>query len=240
MSIMTGSLVFIGAGCASGGQVGVTAGDANGESALEGRSINLIGARAAISVDEETGKATTIMPATDGQEAAEAPQAPSGAWPRPTSFPGILPKEEIAGKQARIATSKGTVVVELLAGDSPKTVSNFVALAKSGYYDGLSFHRYVPGFVIQGGDPRGDGTGGPGYKFEDEPIKRDYAPGIMAMANAGPDTNGSQFFIVLEDSGARMLEPKYNIFGQVTSGMDVVRSLRQGDVMTSVVIEDKR
>jgi cyclophilin family peptidyl-prolyl cis-trans isomerase len=130
--------------------------------------------------------------------------------------------------------------MELLAEDSPKTVSNFVALAKSGYYDGLSFHRYVPGFVIQGGDPSGNGAGGPGYQFEDEPIKREYAAGIVAMANAGPNTNGSQFFIILEDSGARQLDLLYNIFGRVTSGMEVVRSLRQGDVMTSVVIEDKR
>lgn len=238
MALIFGSLTLVGAGCAGNGQVAVTAGDANSEAVLSGRPINLSGAQP-IRVDEKTGKAEAITRSA-GEPAPTTPApATDGAWPRPKSFPGVLPAKEITGKQARIATAKGNIVVELLGKEAPKTVSNFVALARSGYYDGLSFHRHVPGFVIQGGDPSGNGTGGPGYKFEDETVTREYAAGSVAMANAGPDTNGSQFFIVLEEGGAAALEKKYNLFGVVTSGMDVVLSLRQGDAMDSVKIEDK-
>jgi cyclophilin family peptidyl-prolyl cis-trans isomerase len=135
-----------------------------------------------------------------------------------------------------LETGKGTITFELLDSEAPKTVSNFVALAKSGFYDGLTFHRVVKGFVIQGGDPSGNGTGGPGYKFEDEPVRLDYKAGIVAMANAGPDTNGSQFFIVLEDQPT--LPKAYTIFGRVTAGMDAVQEIAVGDRMTKVTIED--
>jgi len=148
--------------------------------------------------------------------------------------PGVLPASEIAGKQVRLATKKGEIVFKLYEGEAPKTVSNFVYLANGGFYDGLTFHRVEPSFVIQGGDPSGNGTGGPGYRFEDEPVKRQYTAGIVAMANAGPDTNGSQFFIMLEDNP---LPPNYTIFGEVTKGMDVVRSIRVGDIMTKVSVE---
>lgn len=237
MAAITSSLIFIGAGCGSSGKVAVTAGDANGETALSsGHAINLSGATP-IRVDEETGKAEAVTEPPVDVPAEAHVEAQLGKCP--TSMQ-LLSDKEITGKQARFVTSKGAFTFELLAKDSPKTVSNFVALTNCGFYNGLTFHRYVPGFVIQGGDPQGDGRGGPGYKFEDEPIKRPYATGIVAMANAGADTNGSQFFIVLEESGAAALEPKYNIFGSVTSGMDVVASLRQGDVMTKVTIEEKK
>lgn len=150
---------------------------------------------------------------------------------------GILPDERIKNKVARITMPKGEIIFELYAEDAPKTVSNFVALAESGFYDGLTFHRVEPGFVIQGGDPQGTGRGGPGYRFEDEPVTREYLAGTVAMANAGPDTNGSQFFVCLED--LPNLPKAYTIFGQVIEGMDVVRSVEVGDVMTEVSIEDK-
>ena len=120
-----------------------------------------------------------------------------------------------------LATNKGDIDVEFYPEDAPVTVNNFVQLASAGYYDGTPFHRIVRGFVIQGGDPTGTGTGGPGYKFNDEPVKKDYERGTLAMANAGPNTNGSQFFIVLEDLRGR-LPKNYTIFGKVTGGMDIV------------------
>jgi cyclophilin family peptidyl-prolyl cis-trans isomerase len=125
---------------------------------------------------------------------------------------------------ATIHTTKGDIEVELFANDAPKAAKNFLDLARKGFYDGVIFHRVVPGFVIQGGDPTGTGTGGPGYKFEDEPFKGDYDRGTLAMANAGPNTNGSQFFICLADLRGR-LPKNYTIFGRVTKGMDVVDAI---------------
>lgn len=149
-------------------------------------------------------------------------------------FPGILPASQITNKKVVIKTEKGTITLELYPTDAPKTVSNFVYLANQKFYNGLKFHRYEPGFVIQGGDPKGNGTGGPGYKFVDEKVTRKYDKGILAMANSGPDTNGSQFFIMLENTP---LPPLYTIFGKVTSGLDVVDQIRAGDVMQSVTIK---
>lgn len=125
---------------------------------------------------------------------------------------------------ATIETNKGTVTAELFPADAPNTVNNFVCLADDGYFDGTPFHRIVKGFVIQGGDPTGTGMGGPGYKFNDEPVTRDYERGTLAMANAGPNTNGSQFFIVLDDLRGK-LPKNYTIFGQVTEGLDVVDAI---------------
>ena len=122
---------------------------------------------------------------------------------------------------ATIETNKGTVVAELFPSDAPNTVNNFVCLADDGYFNGTPFHRIVKGFVIQGGDPTGTGMGGPGYRFDDEPVSRDYERGTLAMANAGPNTNGSQFFIVLDDLRGK-LPKNYTIFGKVTEGLDVV------------------
>jgi cyclophilin family peptidyl-prolyl cis-trans isomerase len=137
--------------------------------------------------------------------------------------------------KATIETDKGAIEIELAVTGAPKAAANFIELAKKGYYDGVVFHRLVPGFVIQGGDgeyghidklDRGRlGTGGPGYKFADEPFEGDYVRGTVAMANAGPNTNGSQFFIVLEDLSGGRLPKKYTLFGKVTSGMDVVDAI---------------
>lgn len=148
-------------------------------------------------------------------------------------FPGSLAPEELINKKAVIETNKGTISFEIYP-ESTKSASNFIFLAKDGFYDGLTFHRVVPEFVIQGGDPKGDGSGGPGYQFEDEPVTRKYDKGIVAMANSGPDTNGSQFFIMLADNPD--LPPKYNIFGKVVEGQDVVDKIQIGDVMKKVTI----
>ena len=123
---------------------------------------------------------------------------------------------------AKIETTVGVIEIELLEDAAPKTVENFVTLAKKGFYDGVIFHRVVPGFVIQGGDPDGTGRGGPGYTFEDEPVTLGYARGTVAMANAGPNTNGSQFFIMLANYP---LPPNYTIFGLTTAGMGVVKKI---------------
>ncbi len=123
---------------------------------------------------------------------------------------------------ATLETNKGSIEVEFLPGEAPQTVNNFVCLARDGFYDGTPFHRVVKGFMVQGGDPTGTGTGGPGYRFADEAVQRPYTKGTLAMANAGPNTNGSQFFIMLEDYP---LPPNYTIFGRVVSGQEVVDAL---------------
>jgi cyclophilin family peptidyl-prolyl cis-trans isomerase len=123
--------------------------------------------------------------------------------------------------RAVLKTSEGAVGLELFPDDAPKTVDNFTRLAGEGFYDGITFHRVIPDFIIQGGCPRGDGTGGPGYQFEDEFNEHPMVRGALAMANAGPNTNGSQFFIVTADE-ASWLDGKHTVFGQVVSGQDVV------------------
>ncbi|MGH9138794.1 MAG: peptidylprolyl isomerase [Acidimicrobiales bacterium] len=139
---------------------------------------------------------------------------------------------------ATIQTDRGDIVCELDPGLAPGTVNNFVSLARDGYYDGLKFHRVVPEFVIQGGDPEGTGRGGPGYRFADEPVRGEYMLGAVAMANAGPDTNGSQFFICIDDCRSK-LQPLYNLFGYVIDGVDVAQSIQVGDVMQSVSITER-
>jgi peptidyl-prolyl cis-trans isomerase B (cyclophilin B) len=125
---------------------------------------------------------------------------------------------------ATMQTNHGTIELELFDDDAPKTVENFTKLAKDGFYDGVIFHRVIPEFMIQGGDPTGTGTGGPGYTFEDEFNQNKVVRGALAMANAGPDTNGSQFFIVVTES-APWLDGKHTVFGRVTSGMEVVDTI---------------
>lgn len=136
---------------------------------------------------------------------------------------------------ATIKTSMGDIVVELFAKDAPKTVNNFVFLSREKFYDGVIFHRIIKNFMIQTGDPKGDGTGGPGYRFEDElPVKRSYDPGIVAMANAGKNTNGSQFFICNGTSCKNLDQmPNYTQFGKVVAGMDVVQKLSSVEVVAS-------
>ena len=123
---------------------------------------------------------------------------------------------------AVIETTAGTLTADLFASDAPRTVNNFVFLAREGFYEGVIFHRVIEGFMIQGGDPTGRGTGGPGYKFADEPVTRAYTRGTLAMANAGPNTNGSQFFVMHADY---RLPPNYTIFGKLNAGMDVVDTI---------------
>ena len=135
-----------------------------------------------------------------------------------------------------LGTTKGEIVMDLDPRLAPNTVNNFVALARQGFYTGLTFHRVVPGFVIQGGCPEGSGRGGPGYRFADEPVKGNYRDGSVAMANAGPDTNGSQFFICMGDQPG--LPKQYNLFGQTISGLDIIPTISVGDVMETVTIEE--
>ena len=140
--------------------------------------------------------------------------------------------------KATLETNKGTIELTLYPEYAPKTVNNFVFLAHDGFYDGLTFHRVISNFMIQGGDPSGNGTGGPGYSFEDEtrgnPLTHEI--GVISMANAGPNTNGSQFFIT--HSPQPHLNGKHTVFGKVTKGMDVVNAIRQGDIMKKVTITE--
>jgi cyclophilin family peptidyl-prolyl cis-trans isomerase len=153
--------------------------------------------------------------------------APDGSSPKRQSFDGPPPMCIDPAKRytADMVTSKGTIRIALDPVSAPKTVNNFVVLARYHYYDGIVFHRVIPGFVLQGGDPKGTGTGGPGYKFEDElPKAGRYELGSLAMANAGPNTNGSQFFVISGPQGVR-LPPNYSLFGKAVSGLDVVAAI---------------
>ena len=129
---------------------------------------------------------------------------------------------------AKIRTSRGDMTLELFPADAPRTVNNFVFLAREGFYDDGCFHRVISGFMVQGGCPLGDGTGGPGYRFQDEPVTRPYVKGTLAMANAGPNTNGSQFFIVHGDNAG--LPPNYTIFGMLTEGEETLNALATSPV----------
>ncbi len=148
---------------------------------------------------------------------ADRPAAPSGALDTTKSY------------TATFKTERGDIVVELYADRAPLTVENFVNLARAGFYDGTTFHRVIKGFMAQGGDPTGTGTGGPGYQFGDEfhPSLRHDGPGVLSMANAGAGTNGSQFFIT--HSATPHLDNRHSVFGRVTEGMDVVNALRERD-----------
>jgi peptidyl-prolyl cis-trans isomerase B (cyclophilin B) len=150
-------------------------------------------------------------------------------------FPGVLPTKELTNKKAVIETDKGNIEFEIYP-EATKAASNFIYLANDGFYNGLTFHRVESGFVVQGGDPLGNGTGGPGYQFEDDPVIKSYTKGIVAMANAGPNTNGSQFFIMLADNPT--LPPKYSIFGKVILGQETVDKLVVGDVMKKIIIKN--
>ena len=141
-------------------------------------------------------------------------------------------------KTATIETNKGTITLELHDGKVPKTVANFEKLASEGFYDGLKFHRVIEDFMVQTGCPQGTGTGGPGYQFADEfhdDLKHS-GPGILSMANSGPNTNGSQFFITHVETS--WLDGKHSVFGRVTDGQDVVDAIEQGDTMEKVTVSD--
>lgn len=147
--------------------------------------------------------------------------------------------EQSKNYTATLDTNRGQIVIDLFALDAPQTVNNFVFLARDGFYNGVSFHRVIPDFMVQGGDPTGTGRGGPGYKFADELVgnpHRHDGPGVLSMANAGPNTNGSQFFIT--HVATPHLNGKHTVFGKVRQGQNVVDSIRQGDVINSVKIDE--
>jgi len=138
---------------------------------------------------------------------------------------------------ATIETERGNMVLELFASDVPNTVNNFVFLANDGFYNGTTFHRVLPGFVVQGGDPTGTGRGNPGYSFADEFSEHTHLAGALSMANSGSDTNGCQFFITFAPEHG--LDGKHSVFGQLTDGMDVLEQIKQGDVIIRITIEEK-
>lgn len=151
-----------------------------------------------------------------------------------------LPKMSISSEKKyflTMTTDKGKIKIELFNPENPVTVNNFVFLAKEGFYEGTVFHRIVKDFMIQGGDPKGDGTGGPGYKFNDEKITRDYTKGMIAMANSGPNTNGSQFFIMLKDTP---LPKNYVIFGKVVEGLEVVDRIGKSETIDNGFGEESK
>jgi cyclophilin family peptidyl-prolyl cis-trans isomerase len=166
---------------------------------------------------------------TPEPEPTEEPAAsqPEGQQPMQWDSAPAMQLEQGKDYKATIRTNKGEIVVDLFEEEVPVTVNNFVFLAEQGFYTNVPFHRVINGFMIQTGDPTGSGAGGPGYRFADEPVTREYERGIVAMANAGPDTNGSQFFIMHADNP---LPKNYTIFGQVVSGLDVVDALATAPV----------
>lgn len=144
-------------------------------------------------------------------------------------------------KKAEIHTEKGVLTVEFFEDDAPKTVANFIALSKKGYYDGLTFHRVIPEFVIQGGCPKGDGTGGPGYEIDCELDGENqyHDKGVLSMAHAGRNTGGSQFFICHNRQNTRHLDKQHTVFGKTVDGLNVIEKIRQGDkIQKIIIIED--
>ena len=200
-----------------------------------------------------------ILTTSCGETAPEpAPTPTPSPAPQPAPEPAVKPKPKTYDSPppmiidtskkytAYMDTEKGTLVLELFAKDVPKTVNNFVFLANQGFYDGTTFHRVIPGFMAQGGDPTGTGRGGPGYMFEDEFTGHKHGAGALSMANAGPNTNGSQFFITYAPQPG--LDGKHSVFGQMVGGMDVLEKLTprdpsqnpqfEGDRIIRVIIEE--
>ncbi len=177
---------------------------------------------------------TALVLASCGGEAPEP--APK---PKPRTYPSPPPMTIDTGKQyiATIETEKGNLVLELFAKDVPVTVNNFVFLAREGFYDGSTFHRVIPDFMAQGGDPTGTGRGSPGYTFQDEFSQHTHVTGALSMANAGPNTNGSQFFITYTPQHA--LDGKHSVFGQLIAGMDVLKKIKTGNKIIRITIEEK-
>lgn len=164
----------------------------------------------------DVGGLPTVPPATPTPTPLVTPDTSDC----PIAAPDPLPVGET--RTVIIDTAKGEITIRVEADLGPRAAGNFVALAECGFYEGVVFHRLMPGFVIQGGDPTGTGSGGPGYQFPNDPVDVPYARGVVAMANSGRDTNGSQFFIVLADAG---LPPDYSVFGRVTAGMETVDAI---------------
>jgi peptidyl-prolyl cis-trans isomerase B (cyclophilin B) len=163
----------------------------------------------------------------------------AGETPKPKTYSSPPPMTIDPTKHytATIETEKGNLVLELFAADVPVTVNNFVFLARDGFYDNTTFHRVIADFMAQGGDPTGTGAGGPGYKFKDEFTSHSHVTGALSMANAGADTNGSQFFICY--SPQHHLDGHHSVFGQLIEGMDVLLKIKNGDVIKRIVIEEE-
>lgn len=172
-------------------------------------------------------------PPPGSSQQGEPQELPLSKNKKLAQFPGILEPNVLANKKAIIQTSKGIIQLKIYP-EASMAASNFMILAANGFYDGLTFHR-VEDWVVQGGDPEGTGRGGPGYQFPDELVKRAYVKGIVAMANSGPNTNGSQFFILKKDTP---LQPNYTIFGVVIFGQEVVERIAVGDIMQKIVIQN--
>jgi len=171
-------------------------------------------------------------PAEPAPEPADVPAPPEPVTEKETAMPEPLP-------QVTLHTEKGDIVLELAEDDAPNTVANFISLAEKGFYDGLTFHRVIADFMIQGGCPEGTGTGGPGYVIADEfSAKLKHTRGVISMANAGPNTGGSQFFITHVPTP--WLDGKHAVFGKVISGMEVVDAIQVGDKITRVTVDRKR
>lgn len=175
-------------------------------------------------VEEPTPSETVVEPyATSSDPSASSTSSTAPAKPMSFAFPGAQPAAEVS-KKVRIKTTLGDIVIAVRPDLGPLAASNFVYLAKNAFYDGTIFHRVIPGFMIQGGDPTGTGRGGPGYQFDNDPVNVPYTDGMVAMANAGRDTNGSQFFIMVADYP---LSPDYSIFGKVVEGLDVAHRIAE-------------
>lgn len=234
---LVGFLLLIGAGCTpeSKAPVAIPADSGNGLNF----EYNQNGAGAQAASKANTTGATTSDPLVDAY-------AESGVAGPITN---LTVQEKLSLKQptmeidqtkqysAVLHTSAGDITIEFNKGSTPVTVNNFVTLARQGFYNGTIFHRVINGFMIQGGDPIGDGTGGPGYRFADEPFQGDYTRGTVAMANAGPNTNGSQFFIMHQTNP---LPKNYTIFGHVTAGMNVVDDIAEAAVTASAMGEPSK
>jgi cyclophilin family peptidyl-prolyl cis-trans isomerase len=193
--------------------------------------------KASIPEDTKTSESTSesaaeVKEATPAPEAAELSEVQDKGPPTEAEIAEAKEADEVAV----LETTQGKIVIELYPDSAPITVANFRKLIKRGFYDGLTFHRYVQDFVIQGGDPAGDGIGGPGYAITDEFNERKHVTGSVAMAHAGPNTAGSQFYICL--APAPHLNGGYTVFGQVIQGMDNVFKLREGDKMTKITLEE--
>jgi cyclophilin family peptidyl-prolyl cis-trans isomerase len=190
-----------------------------------------------VAASASAGAATTIPFANCATATFGAALQPSGEPADPHVYSAAPPMQIDTTKlyEVTITSAKGAIVLCLQPSLAPNTVNNFVVLARNHFYDGLTFHRVVAGFVIQGGDPKGDGSGGPGYKFNDEPVHQAYVQGALAMANSGVNSNGSQFFICTADDTTK-LQPLYNLFGQVVSGLTVVLAIQQGDALQTVTV----
>lgn len=215
------ALLALGGGCTSANQPATTPSSQSPDAYSYATSGSMNG-DGMPTMPAATSSATSsdVMPSASSSS-THSSSTPSVSDSSPLAFPGVLPAAEV-NKKVRIKTTMGDIVIQLAHDQGPNAASNFIYLVKRGFYNGTIFHRVIPGFMIQGGDPTGTGRGGPGYRFEDDTVSSPYNDGVVAMANAGPDTNGSQFFIMVADYP---LPPSYSVFGKVVQGLDVAHKI---------------